>query len=63
MLILNRIKSFVFAQERRSSGKSFQHSHKHINNSDSPFLARRDPLGNDKLLHLKHIEACSTLQR
>src|SRR5437867_12780488 len=63
MIIINRVKSFVFTQELRSSRKSLQHSHEHIHDSDEPFLGGKDPLTSDKLSHRKDIEAGSTLER
>src|SRR5438445_9347998 len=61
LIIINRVKSFVFTQELRSSRKSLQHSHEHVHDSDEPFLGRKDPFSSNKLSHGKHIEACSTL--
>src|SRR5438067_826905 len=63
VLMLNRVKSFVFTQKFRSSRKSLQHSHEHVHDSNEPFLGRKDLFSSNKLSHLKHIEACSTLQR
>src|SRR5947208_16301391 len=47
MLLINRVKSFVFTQELRSSRKSLYHSHEHVHDSDEPFLGRKDPFSSN----------------